>query len=421
MRRCISIVAFVLCGFPVLVRAQGTDADYARSARFNNQMPALVLNNPGQPTWLANTNRFWYRKSVRGGNEFVMVDAATGQKQAPFDHAQLAAALSSASGERYTAVTLPFNTFRFAENETAIEFVEDSVNWRCGIRQYACENKGRVPSVQQFNSPWGPLGLPPRPARVDTPKVSPDGKWEAMIRNHNVAVRAVGSREAEILSTDGIEGNAYTHESLEWSPDSKKIAAFRIKPGHERLIHWVESSPDEQVLPRHYARAYAKPGDVLDLQQPVVFNLETKQQFIVANTYFPNAYALSDLAWRKDSRAVTFEYNQRGHQVYRIIEVDANTGAPRVVLSEEPKTFFTYSGKRYRYDLNDGEQVIWMSERDGWNHLYMIGGGTGRVQHQITKGEWVVRNIDRVDEENQHIYFRASGMYAGKDPYLPMR
>ena len=94
---------------------------------------------------------------------------------------------------------------------------------------------------------------------------------------------------------------------------------------------------------------------------------------------------------------MTFEYNQRGHQVFRVIEADAATGKARAVISEEPKTFFNYrtangnladSGKKYRFDLNDGQEVIWMSERDGWNHLYLIDGATGRVKNQITKGEW---------------------------------
>ena len=100
----------------------------------------------------------------------------------------------------------------------------------------------------------------------------------------------------------------------------------------------------------------------------------------MANDLFPNPYELSPLVWRKDGRAVTFEYNQRGHQVYRVIEIDAATGKARTVLSEEPKTFFYYSsandtrssGKRFRHDLADGKEVIWMSERDGWNHLYLF-------------------------------------------------
>ena len=85
---------------------------------------------------------------------------------------------------------------------------------------------------------------------------------------------------------------------------------------------------------------------------------------------------------------VVFEYNQRGHQVYRVIEIDAETGGTRAVISEEPETFFNYSNKRFRHDLDDGREIIWMSERDGWNHLYMLDGETGQVKHRITQGDW---------------------------------
>jgi dipeptidyl aminopeptidase/acylaminoacyl peptidase len=127
---------------------------------------------------------------------------------------------------------------------------------------------------------------------------------------------------------------------------------------------------------------------------------------------------LSRPEWRPDSSAFTFEYNQRGHQVYRVIEVDAGTGAARAVISEEPKTFFTYSSKKYRYDVAGGREVIWMSERDGWNHLYLYDGRSGAVKNQITRGEWVVRGVSKVDEEHREVWFSASGMYPGKDPYF---
>ncbi len=146
--------------------------------------------------------------------------------------------------------------------------------------------------------------------------------------------------------------------------------------------------------------------------------LDGKKQIFVDDALFPNAYDNQTLTWRKDSSAVTFEYNQRGHQVYRVIAIDGLTGTPRTVISEEPKTFFAYSGKRYRFDVADGKEVIWMSERDGWNHLYLYDGVTGAVKQQITKGEWVVRNVLGVDEDKRQIWFSASGMYPGKDPYF---
>jgi len=122
--------------------------------------------------------------------------------------------------------------------------------------------------------------------------------------------------------------------------------------------------------------------------------------------------------WWKDSRAFTFEYNQRGHQAFRIIEVDGTTGRARAMVNEEVKTFFCYYSKKYRSDVADGREIIWMSERDGWNHLYLYDGASGKVKNQITKGNWVVRGVEKVDEENRQIWFRASGMHTGKDPYF---
>lgn len=211
---------------------------------------------------------------------------------------------------------------------------------------------------------------------------------------------------------------AETLATITWSPDAKKLAVFRVRPGYHRKLQYVESSPRDQVQPHYGLIEYAKPGDALDLPQPIMFDVENKRQYVIDNTLCANPYQMSRPEWRKDSRAFTFEYNQRGHQVYRIIEVNAATGKPRAVISEEPKTFFTYSSKKYRADINDGKEVVWMSERDGWNHLYLFDGVTGAVKNQLTKGSWVVRGVEKVDEEKRQIWFQASGMHAGKDPYL---
>ncbi|HEX3082989.1 MAG TPA: prolyl oligopeptidase family serine peptidase, partial [Pyrinomonadaceae bacterium] len=148
-----------------------------------------------------------------------------------------------------------------------------------------------------------------------------------------------------------------------------------------------------------------------------LFTIDTKQQIVVDNSLFANPYDMTNLVWRKDNRAFTFEYNQRGHQVYRVIEVDAANGKARPIIDETSRTFFCYSGKKYRYDISDGNEMIWMSERDGWNHLYLMD-KDGHLRNQITKGQWVVRGVDKVDEPKRQIYFHASGMYVGKDPYF---
>jgi dipeptidyl aminopeptidase/acylaminoacyl peptidase len=398
---------------PISLFGQGTLADYERATSLRTKVQGLAINIPERANWIDKTNRFWYRKSVKGGNEFILVDAETTAKKPAFDHEKLAASLSQASGEKYTAVTLPFTTFTFTDNEQSIEFDLGDTKWKCALADYSCKKNGQVNRRDR-----GP-GIPgPRYPLPESAIPSPDGKWEVVLNNFNVFLRLKGKKESSPVSFDGSEGNFYTFFQGCWSPDSKRLVAYRVRPGYNRRIQYVESSPIDQLQPKYSVIDYAKPGDALDQPQPVLFDIENKKQYLVENSLFPNPYQLSRPEWRKDNRAFTFEYNQRGHEVYRVIEVDATTGKPRPIISEEPKTFFCYSGKRFRFDIKDGKEVVWMSERDGWNHLYLYDGVTGAVKNQITRGNWVVRGVEKVDEENRQIYFRASGMYLGKDPYF---
>jgi dipeptidyl aminopeptidase/acylaminoacyl peptidase len=427
----------------VLSSQSVTEADYQRANSMRTKVQALALNVTGPMNWIGATDRFWYRKSVAGGSVFMVMNAATLEKSAAFDHDKLAAAL----GEKYTGLTLPFTEFTFVDDH-AIQFVMTGSNWRCDLGSYTCRRTGPV------ENGFGRGGRPPedespteyendvedgmvspqqgqRAQGAETAeariRISPDGKWEALILNFNVFVRTKGKKDEAPLSWDGSEGNYYTFQSLAWSPDSKKIAAYRVRPGYKREVHYVESSPADQLQPKHSTREYAKPGDALDIARPVLFDVSSKRAIIVDDGLFPNPYSLSRPVWRADSRAFTFEYNQRGHQLYRVIEVDGANGHARAVIAETSSTFIDYrpllpnqrdSGKKVREDLQDGKEIIWMSERDGWSHLYLYDGATGKVKNQITKGNWVVRAVEKVDEEKRQIWFQASGMYPDRDPYF---
>ena len=357
---------------PAVSFAQGTMADYQRAAALQTRYSPLVIDSPDAPVWIGTTSRFWYRKSVKGGDTaIVVVDAATMEKRAG------------------TAA--------------------DTVGTRAGGGRGGGGGGGR-----------GGVA-------ADATRSSPDGKLLAYIDNFNIAVRPAGSREGTRISTDGSEGNPYTFQSIVWSPNSKMIAAYRVRPGYRRMVRYVESSPTDQLQPKTFERYYQKPGDVLDLQQPSFFDVATKHETAVDNALFDNPYDLSRIEWRKDSHAFTFEYNQRGHQLYRIVEVSATTGTARAVETETSKTFVDYrrtnvgladSGRQFRFDLDDGHEFIWMSERDGWAHLYMMDGATGAVKNQITKGNWLVRAVQYVDEANKQIIFAAGGMNPKQDPYF---
>ena len=442
------ILPFLLVGVaPILLPAgalaQATIADYQRSIGLREKYADLMTGTADAPRWIEQTNRFYYRRTVKGGHEWMLVDGGTKAKTPAFDHEKVAAALASATSRKVTAVSLPFTNFTFVDNNRTIEFTltagpagagdaaagrggpaTEVPPWRCSLDTYTCRQQqpraGRG-GAGRGGRGGGGLGGPVRAEfdiNANDPRPSPDGKLEALVRNYNVAIREVGKRDMTFLSTDGSEGGYFDPDSMAWSPDSQKIVIYKVRPGHRRFVHYVESSPEDQLQPKHSTMQYAKPGDVLDVEVPVLFQVATKKRLDVDTALFPNAYDVSRPNWRKDSAAATFEYNQRGHQVFRVIEIDAATAKTRAIISEEPKTFFTYSSKKFRQDIEETSEVIWMSERDGWNHLYLYDSRTGVVKNQITKGDWPVRAVVSVDEKARQVYFSASGMDEGKDPYF---
>ena len=161
-----------------------------------------------------------------------------------------------------------------------------------------------------------------------------------------------------------------------------------------------------------------KPGDELDFKSPQLFHVSSQKHIKVATDLFNSQFSLYNYQWKDDSSSFTFEFNQRGHQVYRVIKVDAKTGKATAIIDETSPTFIDYNGKKYRHDVKGKDEIIWASERDGYNHLYLYDSHTGRVKNQITSGNWPVRKVLEVDETNRKIYFTASGLDKDQDPYL---
>ncbi|HSI33372.1 MAG: prolyl oligopeptidase family serine peptidase [Phycisphaerae bacterium] len=270
------------------------------------------------------------------------------------------------------------------------------------------------------------------PARQRTPRraQSPDGQFTLVGRDANLFLRPRDDGPEIVLSTDGKPADAYSADRAWWSPDSKYVVALRTEPAQEHKVYIVESTPKDQFQPALKTLDYLKPGDRISRPRVVLFDVATRKPIPVKDDLFPTPWSINDVRWSADSSRFTFVYNQRGHQVLRVIAVDAKTGDAKTIVDEQSKTFIHYSGKFFCHWLGDDE-LIWASERDGWNHLYLIdartqsrGLGTSvpespaqKSPRQITKGPWVVRNIVHVDPQKLQIWFMAGGIRPGHDPY----
>jgi hypothetical protein len=258
----------LICGMALMLavpaQAVVTADQIERSVHLRDDQKYLTENVADPGAFTADGRAYAYRKTVAGGFQFVLYDPTTGSKAPAFDHARLAEGLGKAMGEPLTADRLPIQRFTFADGGKALQFGYEEEQWRCDLATYACVH----PAREKRPSGFGVVRDLAVPA-ANPPRRSPDGKWEAHVENFNIAVRPVGGAWKRI-SADGSDANFYDPESIVWSPDSAKLAAYRVRPGFRRIVTRCESSPADQVQPEaDQTQLYPKPGDAVDIEQPV--------------------------------------------------------------------------------------------------------------------------------------------------------
>ncbi|MCF7708101.1 MAG: prolyl oligopeptidase family serine peptidase [Verrucomicrobia bacterium] len=246
--------------------------------------------------------------------------------------------------------------------------------------------------------------------------ISPNGGWRAFFRDYNLFIEETESGDVFQLSTNGTAEAQYSGR-IRWSPDSQKLVSLRTRQGGDRKVYYIESSPNDRLQPKLHSYEYLKPGDRIPQPRPQLFHVDSRKKIPISDELFPNPWSITDIHWRPDSKGFFFLYNQRGHRVMRLIFINAETGETKSIIDEQPETYFDYAHKKFIRYLPDTDEVIWMSERDGWNHLYLYDTKIGRLKNQITKGHWVVRGMEQVDPDTRRIRFRLSGVHPAQDPY----
>ncbi len=408
-KRKIQIIGLILFMALQLVKAQDINEKYSKYEAFKSETKDKVLHGYFKTNWIKDTHSFWYSVLTKEGEIYYYVDCDKKKKKELFSLNSLLNKLKSKTGKVYTSVDVQH--IIIADDLKSFGFVLDGYLW-----------KGNLPSFNlvKLNKYKEPESYKWTMDQVDElsndPVTSPNGKKLAFIKNYNVFIKDIQSNEETQVSFNGGLGLYYS-SFIQWSPDSKKVMSCLVQPAEKHYVNYIESSPSSQEQPVYSSIEYYKPGDALPQLYPCIFNIESKDLITSARDLIPNQFSIENIEWRDDSKNLTFEYNKRGHQVYQVIEMNAETGENKILINETSKTFIDYSSKHYRFDVNDGNEIIWASERDGWNHLYLYNGNTGVVENQITSGKWVVRNVVNVNTEDRTIIFGASGKEEG-DPYL---
>lgn len=407
-----------------------TADDYTRAEKFMsyNTTP-LVLRGGVRPTWLSD-GRFWYLVTTENGAEFVLVDPARGTRRPAFDHAKLAAALSTAAGAKYEAFRLPFQQIEFAADGKALSFSVERQRFTCDLQSYQCQAVAGNGGSRGNRQRGGRFG-------ADLMSTSPDGKRTAFIRDYNLWVRDVATGKETQLTTDGVKDFGYATNNagwsksdspvLAWSPDSKKIATFQhdgrgvgemylvnTQVGHPKLEAWKYPLPgDAKIFMIERVVIDVDAAKVVRLKMPADPHRSTLCDHIVCGGTW------ADVQWSDDSRQLAFVSTSRDHREEKLRIANPETGDVRDVMEEKVSTFFeSGNGKvNWRY-LAASNEILWFSERDNWGQLYLYDANTGKLKTQITTGEGNVTQLLRVDEKNRLLYFLGVGKEKGRDPYF---
>lgn len=266
--------------------------------------------------------------------------------------------------------------------------------------------------------------------------LSPDGKKAILIKDYNLYVKDIASGKLTQLTTDGIKDYGYATDNagwkhsdapiLRWSPDSKKIATFQQDQRNSKDMYLVTTNVGS---PKLEAWKYPLPGDkeiptirrvVIDVENPKVvsFNIPADPHRATLSDDISSSGTFDDIDWKADGSEVAFLSTSRDHKQEKFRIANASTGAVREVFEETVKTQFE-SGQgsiNWRY-LANSKEIIWYSERDNWGHLYLYNSETGKLKNQITKGNWVITRLLKVDEKTRTLYFIANGKETG-NPYF---
>jgi dipeptidyl-peptidase 4 len=407
-------------------RAQGTAQDYARAEQL---LPWNFKKLAGRlsvdPHWIEHSDHMWYRVETLTGKEFWLVDPTRRTRVSAFDHAKLASSLSQATGKTYSAALLPFNDFEFVNDGRGILVSVTKKTWSCDLQSYQC------------------IVAQSRHAEDELP--SPDDRWVAFCKNHNLYVRSTVTGEEFPLTTDGVElydygsrsqsDNTWVSDKIAgkltppvavWSPDSTRILSHRLDQRNVGEMYLVQSVPPSGFRPVLHTYRYPLAGDAnLNKEQLVLFDVVKKSKLVPAMEPLVARTATTIetkwVMWSEDGSRLYFLSRPRGGKSWSLGSIDAKTGTVNKLFEETGTTYVepcadVYGAPNVRPLAQTPEFIVY-SERDGWGHLYLYDTSTGTLKNQITKGAWQVRDLLRVDEAARKVYFVAAGREPGGTPY----
>ena len=386
-----------------------------------------------EPHWL-DDHRFWFKRDLKDGYEFILVDSQGVTQAHTFNHERLAVSLTELLNQTVNSKQLPIKTF---ELQTENRF-------RLVIDHCATQGRGVLLELESYSCTFE-TGISQTTIEDDMLSVtSPNGEHEVLSRNHNLFLRecttgiekaltengeahyGYGNR-ADFLSIGNYEGKP-SPPAVMWSPDGRYLAIQRIDERQVRDMPIMQSvGGNGNLRPDCQNVKMAFPGDehlaltslcVIDLESSKLINCDRPP--VTASNSGP--IEVNAVYWAGNNCIYYVEWT-RDRQTHRLVGFDYVKGTSFVVVEEKDHGFSgpwsrPMIGSPIISVLSEVNEFIWYSRRSGWGHLYRYDLNSGEFKNAITSGDYVITNIHRVDIENNCLYFSACGREPDRDPYF---
>jgi dipeptidyl-peptidase 4 len=391
---------------------QLTKDDYKRAVSFMwpNLANKKVFNINPPFSWFADSTGLSYYTQDADGKTFNKIDLKKKKIEPLFDQQRVAKILSDSLKKEIKATDLPFYTVRYAD-KTHLDFTAEGKEYSLNTTDYSLKRK--TPETHN-----------------EMEEKSPDGKWIAYSKDHNLYIKSTATNEVKQLSQDGAKNYHYAswygwgeiiegengerppHFSVSWSPDSKWIQTYICDLRKGQKMYLLDWSIDTLYKPKLLSYYRGSPGDTdMVYMLPVYFNVSTGEE--IRKDEFRNVNAAS-FEWAKNEPGISYIENRvRGYQQIDLYRYDLNTKTQEILYTEKSATNIDNYNSQV---TDDGQQMIITSEKDGWKQLYLLTIKNKTLQ-PITNGAYYVNDIIAIDKKTKTIFFTASGKEAGRNPY----
>ncbi|MDX1284874.1 MAG: DPP IV N-terminal domain-containing protein, partial [Draconibacterium sp.] len=366
---------------------------------------------------IESTSDFWYKLQTEKGERFYYFDGEKIKSNEAFDHIQLAKAIQEISGKEMKPDSLKLQNLRFKPKKNAIEFSVDTNRLEVKLEDYTIKRVTEEEKLKKNQSE------------------SPDKKWIVEVRDYNLFLKEVEIGKEFQLTDDGIEryefatplswykmvdesvGDKYNPSIyVKWSDDSKKFVCSRLDRRKVGKLYMYQSLPDSGFRAKVWSYERALPGEDPITSEYYVFDVEQKAKVKIDLPPFADFTSSIFPTWFENNEELYFSRFRRGYKTIDLFKANATNGSVQNLVADSTQTMVEYQTINCKW-LKDNSEFFWTSERDGWNHIYRYN-NEGKLLNQVTKGEYVVREIVKIDEEKQLVYFVAGGHEAETDPYF---